>query len=143
MELFIYLFIYIIIYSVVNQFISKLDHRHEKTKKSTSASTVKRERVPGLPSTSSPPLSLPSWMIDPSYKATHDVSSITTVCIRESSLDPTNDPAGERKSFTNSSSYLGLYNTIDDMTTYTTLISDVQAVQDDSSDFELPESVVV
>lgn len=30
----------------------------------------------------------------------------------------------------------------EDMTTYTTLIADVQEVQDDSSDFELPEAVV-
>ena len=30
----------------------------------------------------------------------------------------------------------------DDVTTYTTLIADVQEVHDDSSDFELPETVV-
>lgn len=30
----------------------------------------------------------------------------------------------------------------DDVTTYTTLIGDVQEVQDDSSDFELPESII-
>lgn len=74
----------------MNQFILKLDNRYEKTKKPGSGSTVKRERTPGLPSTSSPP-SLPIWMIEPSYKTTSPSTSITTVCVRDSSLDPTQD----------------------------------------------------
>ena len=74
----------------MNQFILKLDNRYDKTKKPGTGSTVKRERVPGLPSTSSPPSSLPSWMVDPSYKIT-PASSIATVCVRESSLDPNHD----------------------------------------------------
>ena len=78
--------------SVMNQFVAKLDSRYEKTKKPGTGSTVKRERMPGLPSTSSPPICLPSWMVDPSYKTT-PFSSITTVCVRESSLDPTHDPS--------------------------------------------------
>lgn len=73
-------------YVVMNQFVMKLDNRCEKTKKSGAGSTVKRERHQGLPSTSSPPASLPSWMIDPSYKIT-PATSVTTVCVRESSLD--------------------------------------------------------
>ena len=77
----------------MNQFIQKLDSRYEKTKKPGTGSTVKRERAQGLPSTSSPPASLPSWMVDPSYKST-PVTSITTVCVRESSLDPQDPTAG-------------------------------------------------
>lgn len=71
------------IYPVVNQFIIKLDNRYEKTKKPGTGSTVKRERLPGLPSTSSPPTSLPSWMIDPSYKLV-PATSMATVCVTDS-----------------------------------------------------------
>lgn len=78
----------------MNQFVMKLDNRYDKTKKSGAGSTVKRERSHGLPSTSSPPATLPSWMIDPSYKMT-PATSITTVCVRESSLDPNQDNSGQ------------------------------------------------
>jgi len=54
--------------AVLNQFIFKLDNRYDKNKKPGTGSTVKRERVTGLPSTSQPPPSLPAWMIDPNYK---------------------------------------------------------------------------
>ena len=54
--------------AVLNQFILKLDNRYDKNKKPGTGSTVKRERVTGLPSTSQPPPSLPAWMIDPNYK---------------------------------------------------------------------------
>ena len=75
---------------VMNQFVLKLDSRYEKTKKPGTGSTVKRERSQGLPSTSSPPSSLPSWMIDPSYNIT-PATSVASICIRESSLDPNHD----------------------------------------------------
>ena len=52
----------------MNQFIQKLDTRYEKSRKPGTGSTVKRERIGGLPSTSHPPPNLPSWMIDPTYK---------------------------------------------------------------------------
>jgi len=70
---------------VMNQFVVKLDSRYDKTKKPGAVSTVKRERVSGLSSTSSPPTSIPSWMVDPGYKAS---PSIAAVCMRESSLEP-------------------------------------------------------
>ena len=76
--------------AVMNQFILKLDNRYEKTKKPGAGSTVKRERVAGEASTTSPLSSLPLWMIDANYK-TSTISDITTVCIRGSSLDHTQD----------------------------------------------------
>lgn len=76
--------------AVINQFILKLDSRYEKTRKPGAGSTVKRERVAGTPSTTPPPISLSSWMIDPSYKIS-STSDIATVCIRESSMDSTQD----------------------------------------------------
>ncbi len=80
----------------MNQFILKLDSRYDKTKKPGSGSTVKRERAQGLPSTSTPPITLPSWMIEPGYKMS-PTSPMNTVCVRESSpLDPNQDSsAGE------------------------------------------------
>lgn len=78
----------------MNQFIQKLDSRYEKSKKPGSGSTVKRERVSGLPSTSQPPPTLPSWMIDPSYK----MPATTTVCISDPtvSVDDQDPTAGKR-----------------------------------------------
>ncbi len=69
----------------MNQFVAKLDSRYEKTKKPSTGSTVKRERVQGVSSSSCPPPTLPSWMVDSSYKSS---PSIASVCMRESSLEP-------------------------------------------------------
>jgi hypothetical protein len=74
----------------MNQFIQKLDNRYEKARKPGTGSTVKRERVNGLPSTSNPPPSLPSWMIDPSYK----MQATTTVCISPPPMDGQDPPTG-------------------------------------------------
>ena len=71
--------------SVLNQFAQKLDNRYERSLKTTKISTVKRDRVVGVPSSSQPPLSLPSWMIDPSYK--RPTPTATSVC-----MEPTDDP---------------------------------------------------
>ena len=77
-------------FSVMNQFIQKLDSRYEKARKPGTGSTVKRERVNGLPSTSNPPPSLPSWMIDPSYK----MQATTTVCISLPPMEGQDPPTG-------------------------------------------------
>jgi len=105
--------------AVLNQFILKLDNRYDKNKKPGTGSTVKRERVTGLPSTSQPPPSLPAWMIDPNYKLP------TTIMM----TDPSEVPEETA--------------TVDeDVTTYSSLIGEVHEVHDDSSDFELPDTVV-
>ena len=75
--------------SVLNQFVLKLDNRYEKNKKPGTGSTVKRERVAGLPSTSQPPPSLPTWMIDPNYKLP------TTVMITDPTTPDTEGPGGK------------------------------------------------
>ena len=77
---------------VMNQFIQKLDNRYNKTKKPGAGSTVKRERVGGTPSSTSPFVSLPPWMIDGNYKPVL-TSDISSVCIQESSLDRPEDHA--------------------------------------------------
>ena len=77
-------------FAVMNQFIQKLDSRYEKARKPGTGSTVKRERVNGLPSTSNPPPNLPSWMIDPSYK----MPATTSVCISPPSMEGQEPPTG-------------------------------------------------
>ena len=77
----------------MNQFIVKLDSRYEKTKKPGAGSTVKRERVAGLPSTSCPPATIPTWMVDASYKSSPSIAA----CMRESSLEPMSDSVVEGK----------------------------------------------
>ena len=74
----------------MNQFIQKLDSRYEKARKPGTGSTVKRERINGLPSTSHPPPNLPAWMIDPSYK----LPATTSVCISPSALEAQDPPTG-------------------------------------------------
>ena len=75
--------------AVLNQFIQKLDSRYEKSKKPGTNSTVKRERLQGLPSTSQPSPTLPSWMINPDYKglntsATAGTSQSSSMCLEPS-----------------------------------------------------------
>ena len=75
---------------VLNQFMHKLDNRYERSLKTTKSSTIKRDRVMGLPSTSHPPLSLPSWMVDPNYKMPAPAPPTSTSVCMESSSDPEN-----------------------------------------------------
>ena len=75
--------------TVLNQFVQKLDNRYERSLKTTKSSTVKRDRVLGLASSSQPPQSLPSWMIDPTYKRPTPLATTPTVCM-ESTVDPEN-----------------------------------------------------
>ena len=77
--------------SVMNQFIQKLDSRYDKARKPGTGSTVKRERIDGLPSTSHPPPNLPSWMIDPAYK----MPTSTSVCMSPPTLEPQEPPTGK------------------------------------------------
>ena len=79
-------------HTVLNQFVMKLDNRHDKSKKPGAGSTVKRTRVPGLPSTSHPPHNLPTWMIDPSYK----IPAPPPGCIDDSVLDSHPSPSGRQ-----------------------------------------------
>ena len=67
----------------MNQFIQKLDNRYEKARKPGTASTVKRDRLAGLPSSTPPPPNLPSWMIDPAYK----MPATATVCVSPPAMD--------------------------------------------------------
>jgi hypothetical protein len=62
-----------------------------------------------------------SWMIDPSYKRPTPLPSTTTTVCMEPAVD--NPSLGEEE-------------------TYTSLIGGMQDVRDDSSDFELPDSIV-
>lgn len=75
---------------VLNQFIQKLDNRYDRSLKSTKISTVKRDRVLGVSSTSEPPVTLPNWMIDPSYKRPTPIPITTTVCLEPDTVDPDN-----------------------------------------------------
>ena len=70
----------------------KLDSRCERSKKPGQTSTVKRERVPGLPSTTTPPLGLPSWMIDPNYKMPAGASLSMSL---DATVSPTDEDPGE------------------------------------------------
>ena len=54
--------------AVLNQFLMKLDARYERSKKPGTNSTIKRERIIGMHSTSRPPSALPSWMVNPDFK---------------------------------------------------------------------------
>ena len=71
----------------------KLDNRYERSLKTAKSSTVKRDRVMGLTSTSQPPPNLPSWMIDPNYKIPAPVPTTPSVCM-EPNVDPDN-PSSE------------------------------------------------
>ena len=54
--------------AVLNQFVQKLDARLDQQRKPSVNANIKRERVEGLVSTSSPPFSLPKWMINPTHQ---------------------------------------------------------------------------
>lgn len=134
-----------IMFTVLNQFVQKLDNRYERSLKTTKISTVKRDRMVGAPSTSQPPLSLPNWMIDPSYKRPTPIPSTSTVCM-EPAVDPDN-PSCELVVFSLFISFhlslsLSHLATVGEEVTYTSLIGSIQDVRDDSSDFELPDSIV-
>lgn len=54
--------------TVLNQFVQKLDSRLDQQRKPSVNANIKRERVEGAVSTSSPPFSLPKWMINPTHQ---------------------------------------------------------------------------
>eukprot|EP00731_Ephydatia_muelleri_P012873 Em0007g183a len=101
----------------LNQFLMKLDARYERSKKPGTNSTIKRERIIGMHSTSRPPPALPSWMVNPDFKLPP-----SSVCLDPSEGDDAASMSGD--------------------VSYSSLIGEVQEVRDDSSDFELPETVV-
>ena len=144
---------------VLNQFVHKLDNRYERSLKTTKSSTVKRDRVLGLPSSSQPPPSLPNWMIDPNYKRPTPLATTPTVCM-EPAVDPENTSCAcvhvcvcVCVCVCVQSCYAVVFSfppslppslpaVSEDVTPYTSLIGSMQDVRDDSSDFELPESIV-
>ena len=139
-------------YIVLNQFMQKLDNRYDRSLKTTKISTVKRDRAVGAPSTSQPPISLPSWMIDPSYKRPTPIPTSTTVCM-DPAVDPDNSSCEISLSLTHTQHTLSNFfisspllslslSAVGEEVTYTSLIGGIQDVRDDSSDFELPDSIV-
>lgn len=63
---------------VLNQFIQKLDARLDQQRKPSVNANIKRERVEGIVSASSPPFSLPKWMINPAHQHLLSVDEIAS-----------------------------------------------------------------
>ena len=70
--------IFVISSTVLNQFIQKLDARLDQQRKPSVNANIKRERVEGVVSNSSPPFSLPKWMINPAHQHLLSVDEIAS-----------------------------------------------------------------
>ena len=120
----------VISYTVLNQFIQKLDARLDQQRKPSVNANIKRERVEGIVSNSTPPFSLPKWMINPAHQHLLSVdeiasgSAVSQVSVQADGI--IGSPAGQ----------VGV--PVDDTGMQFPNIVEVSSVQDESSDFELP-----